>query len=234
MDSGTPAFSVHATCVSFLTALDVASAFIEARQYNTVLIASAEATSAGVDPFDFHTAGLFGDAAAAVVVGRDARSRIHARRVATYSSGKELAAVRGGGTTRPPYPRDPAADHRQRVGEYADAHFQMDGKGLLGFSAPLLPREVEALWPGLSTGLAGFDWVVPHQASGASLDTLQTLGWPRERILRSLDTCGNCVAASIPLTLHRGITSGDIKRGDMVLLCGMAAGVTFAGIVLTY
>ena len=57
------------------------------------------------------------------------------------------------------------------------------------------PPEVEALWPGLSRGLAGVDWVVPHQASGASLDSLETLGWPRDRILRSLGNSGNCVRA---------------------------------------
>ena len=59
-------------------------------------------------------------------------------------------------------------------------------------------------------------------------------GWPAERAIRTIDTLGNCVAASIPLTLHEGIASGKIRRGDKCVLFGTGAGLSFGGIVLTY
>ena len=73
------------------------------------------------------------------------------------------------------------------------------------------------------------------QASGLALDAItDALGWPADRMLRTLDTLGNTVAASIPLTLHEGITSGCIRRGDKVIMFGTGAGLSFGGVVLTY
>lgn len=74
----------------------------------------------------------------------------------------------------------------------------------------------------------------PRQASGLALDSLSVFGWPQQQILRTLPTCGNCVAASLPLTLAEGVLSGRIRRGDKLLLCGMGAGVSFGGLILTY
>ena len=73
------------------------------------------------------------------------------------------------------------------------------------------------------------------QASGLALDAItDVLGWPAERMLRTLDRMGNVVAASIPLTLHEGIASGAIRRGDKLLLMGTGAGLSFGGMILTY
>lgn len=68
----------------------------------------------------------------------------------------------------------------------------------------------------------------------AALDSLSVFGWPADRIVRTLPELGNCVAASIPLTLYEGVSSGLIRRGDKVLLCGTSAGVSFGGMILTY
>jgi len=86
----------------------------------------------------------------------------------------------------------------------------------------------------LTTTSVNVDWVVPHQASGLALDSLSMFGWPQDKILKTIHKYGNCVGASIPLTLWDGIESGQIKRGDKVLLCGTSAGVSFGAILLTY
>jgi 3-oxoacyl-[acyl-carrier-protein] synthase III len=45
---------------------------------------------------------------------------------------------------------------------------------------------------------------------------------------------GNCVAASIPLTLAETVAAGRIRRGDRVLLVGTGAGLTLGALALTY
>ena len=87
---------------------------------------------------------------------------------------------------------------------------------------------------GLSRGLGDIRWVVPHQASGIALDSLAVYNWPPAQVVRTLAKYGNCVAASLPLTLYEGVSTGQIRRGDKVLLCGTAAGGSFGGIILTY
>ncbi len=45
---------------------------------------------------------------------------------------------------------------------------------------------------------------------------------------------GNVAAATIPLSLHEGITAGGITRGDTVLIAGGGGGFNLGGIVLEY
>lgn len=63
---------------------------------------------------------------------------------------------------------------------------------------------------------------------------LQHHGWPRERLLLTLERFGNCVAASIPLTLCQAVQAGKVQRGDEVLLVGTGAGLSIGGAILTF
>jgi len=202
-----------------------------------VLVCSSEITSRHVDPSDEHVAPLFGDGAAACVLRKAARgqhSAVHACHMETYADGAELTEVRGAGTNFPFH--DP--DDRSAVNPAATReinHFQMDGPGTIRMVLQHGSGFMERLRPGLSSSLGDIRWVVPHQASGLALDAItDVLGWPAERMLRTLDRMGNVVAASIPLTLHEGIASGAIRRGDKLLLMGTGAGLSFGGMILTY
>lgn len=248
-ESGIPAFSVHGTCLSFVTALETACSMLARPdgKYTHILISSSEITSAGVDPYESHTAPLFGDAAAACVVSRAEASDscgVHAIHTETFGSGAELCTVRGGGSdgARKDYPHESIKERTSPIGggggeaaaeRYRDHHFAMDGPSTLRFIVPKMAAALERLSPGLSRGLGDIRHVVPHQASGIALDSLSAFGWGAESVRRTLETRGNCVAASIPLTLHEGIASGDIRSGDKVLLVGTSAGCSVGGVVLT-
>ena len=78
------------------------------------------------------------------------------------------------------------------------------------------------------------DVVVPHQASKVGLMMLERFGWKEEKIVKTIETLGNCVAASIPVTLYQGVRDGRIQRGDKVLLVGTGAGLSIGGMVLTF
>ena len=236
--SGIRAFTVHATCLSFLVGLEMACALLhraDAPEDAAVLIASSEISSRNVDPTDEHCACLFGDGAAACVVRRPRRweaSCMHAARQETYAEGATCTELRGGGTSVD------VADlytNARRERSRRESYFSMDGPATLRLVLEHGPGFMERLQPGLSTSLGEIRWVVPHQASGLALDAIvDALGWPADRVLRTLPSMGNVIAASIPLTLHLGITSGKIKRGDRILLMGTGAGLSFGGIVLTY
>ena len=241
--SGVRAISVHATCLSFLVAFEVATSWLARADCPPgahVLISSSEITSRHVDPVDAHTACLFGDAAVAVVLRAARRgegSRLHAARMETYGAGANLTQARGGGTSLPAYLPDVhgARCSPNPLCDFAANHFEMDGPGTLKLVLEQGPSFLERLRPRLSSSLADIKWAVPHQASGLALDAItDALGWPADRMLRTLDTLGNTVAASIPLTLHEGIVSGKIRRGDKMVMFGTGAGLSFGGVVLTY
>ena len=63
-----PCFSIHGTCLSFLIALKNASALIESKTYNKILIISADRGTMGRNPNEPESAALLGDGAAAVLI----------------------------------------------------------------------------------------------------------------------------------------------------------------------
>ncbi|MBK7758099.1 MAG: hypothetical protein IPI35_17230 [Deltaproteobacteria bacterium] len=68
--SGIPCFSVHTSCLSFVTALDIAASHLASGRYRRILIVTSEIASAGLNLQDAESGPLFGDAAVAAVVRR--------------------------------------------------------------------------------------------------------------------------------------------------------------------
>ncbi|HMQ53163.1 MAG TPA: 3-oxoacyl-[acyl-carrier-protein] synthase III C-terminal domain-containing protein [Anaerolineae bacterium] len=227
-ESGIPSFSVHATCLSFLMAMQTAAALLLTDRYRHILIVSADLASCALNFKEPESAALMGDAAAAVVVTRTPPGEASAPcafHFATYGLGADLAEVRGGGSRRHP-------NHAATQTE--DNLFHMNGPHLLKLTRRVAPAFLDGLQPGLSRSAAGIDLIVPHQASVLGLRLLRHFGWPEERIMVTLDYLGNCVAASIPVSLYQAYAQGRLRRGDRVLLIGTGAGLSLGGLILTF
>jgi 3-oxoacyl-[acyl-carrier-protein] synthase-3 len=226
--SGIACLTVHATCLSFLVALDMSANLLATGRYQRILIVSADIGSVGLNFAEPETATLMGDAAAAAVVIHTPpgeHSQLYAARLETYSEGADMTTIRGGGSRR--HPNNPATRPEDNL-------FHMEGLNLLRLVRQYGPGFLERLSPGLSTGLGDIQLVIPHQASLAALRFLHHFGWPAEQMVLTLDWLGNCVAASLPVTLYEAIHQGRLQRGDKVLLIGSGAGLSFGGIVLRY
>ena len=73
---------------------------------------------------------------------------------------------------------------------------------------------------------------VPHQANKRIMDAVaERLGIPNGRVASVIDWSGNTSAASIPLALVDAADHGRLRRGDLVLLAGFGAGMTWASAV---
>src|SRR6185437_2808408 len=73
---------------------------------------------------------------------------------------------------------------------------------------------------------------VPHQANQRIMDSVaERLGIPEERIASVIEWTGNTSSASIPLALVDAAARGRLRSGDLVLLSGFGAGMTFASAV---
>jgi 3-oxoacyl-[acyl-carrier-protein] synthase-3 len=86
-----------------------------------------------------------------------------------------------------------------------------------------------------SSGIAvkDIDWIVPHQANIRIIEAVaDRLGTGMDKFYVNLDRVGNISAASIPLALDEGIRSGKIKKGQLILLTALGAGMTWGACVL--
>lgn len=216
------AFSVHATCISFLVALQQAALLINAGCAERIVIVSTEGGSRGLNFRQPESALLIGDAAVAFVVGRadDGTQGIVRSKFDTDPTGIRDAEIRGFGSRIPP----------TRVAESPeDFQFDMNGPSLLRAALVQMPLFCESLRPGLSTGLPGIDHVVPHQTSAAGMKLLERF-WDADRTTVTLPVVGNTVAASIPLALHRT----PVEPGETVLLFGTGSGTHYGGMIVEW
>jgi 3-oxoacyl-[acyl-carrier-protein] synthase-3 len=78
-------------------------------------------------------------------------------------------------------------------------------------------------------------WFAPHQANMRIIEAAaQRLGIPLERTLVNIDRYGNTSAASIPLVLAEAADDGRLRDGDLVLLSGFGAGLTWGSALLRW
>jgi 3-oxoacyl-[acyl-carrier-protein] synthase-3 len=73
---------------------------------------------------------------------------------------------------------------------------------------------------------------VPHQANIRIMEAAGTrLGLPADKIASVIERTGNTSSASIPLALIDAIEGGRVSDGDLLLLAGFGAGMTWASAV---
>lgn len=72
---------------------------------------------------------------------------------------------------------------------------------------------------------------IAHQANGRILDAVENEVDPAKtgKIVRTIQVYGNMSAATVPVALARSLREGTLKRGDLVTLVDMGAGLTFGG-----
>src|SRR5580658_124980 len=225
--SGIAAFDINATCLGFLAALDLVAQSIATGRYRSVLIVASERPSVGLDWKDAGTAGLFGDGAGAIVVGATRRpgAALLATHFQTFSDGVEFCQMRSGGTNIHP---------RLQPDEFlAGTVFEMRGRQVYRQAAERLPSFLNTLFD--RAGVTSHDVVtwVPHQASGHALTHIQNvLGISDERLIWTLPTHGNQVAASLPVALHHAFISNRAPPGAIIAVVGTGAGLSIGGAVL--
>jgi len=219
---------IDCTCLSFVSAFDVASKFLDGKQYKKIAIVSSEIASKGLNPFNKETISLFGDAAVAIIVGYDSTGQhgVIKGTIQTYAEGAELTIIKGGGNQF--FFKDYAYD--------VNLHsFHMDGLKLLRLAKKKIPSFLSDFFSDIPLKLSEVNYVLAHQASKSGLEIFYNL-FPeiRKKSLNNLIHRGNCIAASIPLLLHENIENGTIIRGDILFLTGTSAGFSIGGCLLKY
>lgn len=206
------AFDVNAACTGFVYAM-VTAAGIMAIGARRALVIGSDVLSTMTDQDDRNTAVLFGDGAGAVILEMvdDGPGNLLAWDLAADGSTRHLLYI----------------DH----GKY----LQMDGKEVFRRAVRVFVDSAHKTLQ--DAGLTPDDvaLLVPHQANsriiGAACDRL---GIPLERTAVNLDRVGNTSAGSIPLALADAVAEGRLHDGDIVLMVGFGAGMTWASVALKW
>lgn len=224
-----PAMDINTTCTSFLSAVDIFSSLVDNGRYDRVLILSGDTASAALNPRQQESYELFSDGAAACVLVRadkNENSAVLYGRQKTWSEGAHDTEIRGGCGLMTAFCMN--EENRE------DYYFDMKGHRILKLCARKLPDFVDQCLEEAGMTREEIHLVVPHQASRALGMIMPRLGFAGGTYIDRVAQYGNLVSASVPFVLCEAIEEGKVKRGDMILLMGTAAGLTVNLLLMRY
>ncbi len=221
-------FDLGAGCAGFVYELVTGAALLATGQVDHVLVIGAETLSRVIDPTDRATCILFGDAAAALVLeaGPDDGPGLMAWDLGCDGSAAGLLGVPAGGSRLPATPETIAAGLQ---------YLKMQGQEVFRRAVRAVVDSASATLERAGVAAGEVDWFVPHQANLRIIEaSANRLKIPMERTIVNLDRYGNTSAASIPLAIAEAVESGKVRDGDLLLLSGFGAGMTWGSAVLRW
>jgi len=202
---GAFACDVGAACTGFLSGLSLAAAQIESGRAGHALVVGADLLSRVTDRDDRKTAGLFADAAGAMVLGAGGPGSID--RIILRSDARHSDCI-------------VAASDERLIRMRGQDTFRAAVDRLSEITVELLDAE------GLELG--DVDVFVYHQANGRIIRAVgERLGLPAASVIDCIERYGNTSAATLPLALAHAASSGLLASGDRVLLAAFGAGFTW-------
>ena len=209
------AYDLLAGCTGFMYAVAQAYGMIAAGLAQRSLVVGGDVLSRILDWTDRSTLVLFGDGAGAVVLERVERPGF---------LGFELGADGGGGL----HLSLPGSGSRRIEDGTGNGFVHMNGREVFRFATRVLVSSAQAVLERCGVSVDDVDVYVPHQANVRIMDhAAEKLGIPRERMVVNVDRYGNTSSGSIPLALAEAQRDGRLKKGDLVLMTGMGAGLTW-------
>jgi len=214
------AFDIQAVCAGFTYAMATADAFIRCGTYKKVLVVGAETFSRILDFQDRGTCVLFGDGAGAIVLEASSEAGILSTALHADGSQRDILCVPG----------------RAGNGEVHGSPFMtMDGQAVFKLAVKVLEQVSHEALEKANLKPEQIDWLVPHQANIRIMEgTAKKMGMSMDKVIVTVHEHGNTSAASIPLALDSGVRSGQIKRGQYLLLEGVGGGFAWGAVALKY
>lgn len=220
----TGAIDLNAACSGFAYGLHMANGLITAGLNKKILVIGAETFSKILDYSDRSTCILFGDGGGAVLVEFDEEkpsfiashmgtngelaNNLYCTDLSTQMFGNELAV---------------------------NGFVNQNGREVYKWAVNTVPKGMNALMEKAQFETEQVDWFVPHSANLRIIESIcNRNGLPLERTIYSLEYYGNTSAASIPLSLDKGMQEGKIKPDDKLLLYGFGGGLTHAGMLINW
>jgi 3-oxoacyl-[acyl-carrier-protein] synthase-3 len=137
-----------------------------------------------------------------------------------------LLEIRAGGSRMPSTPETIAA---------GEQYLRMQGQEVFRRAVRAVVDSARATLARAGTQPEDVAWFVPHQANARIIEAAANrLQMPPEKTIVNIDRFGNTSAASIPMALSEAADAGRIKDGDLVLMSGFGAGMTWGSALLRW
>ena len=203
---------VNAACSGFCYGLQAADNFIRTGTARHVLVVAAEHMSRLVDATDLGTSIIFGDGAGAAVVGPAGRDRVGVGPTVTGSDG----------------------DRRHLIHCDPNGFLRMAGREVFRWAVESVPAVAREACRRAGVDLTDIEVFVPHQANLRIVDAVaRALQLESAVVADDIAVSGNTSAASIPIAITRLMENRLVRPGQLALIVGFGAGLSYAAQVVT-
>ena len=225
------AFDYNLGCSGFVYGLAIAKGLVDGGIANKVLLITAETYTKHINSMDRSTRTIFGDGAAATLIGRGGME-IGNFDLGTDGSGSEMLIIPAGGM-RKPRTEDTSIVHNIENNFRSEEDLFMDGTGVFDFTIREVPRSVDRVLQNENVSKDNVDLFVFHQANQFILDFLRRkMKIAEDKFYINFADIGNTVSASIPIALKRAIDEKKITANQTVLMAGFGVGLSWASTVI--
>ena len=230
--TGIGALDFNLGCSGFIYGLALAKSLIKIKIASTVLLVTAETYSKYIHPNDRANRSIFGDAAAATIVGVDDVDNILEFDLGTDGQGKDNLIVLNGGMRN-----QAETSSKEWVDEAGNIrsnnYLFMNGPEIFNFTIEKIPEVVENILKKNVITLDEIDFVIFHQANKYMLEYLRVkLQIPKEKFYSDMLLTGNTVSSTIPIALKDSKEKKLIASGDKVMIVGFGVGYSWGGTIL--
>jgi 3-oxoacyl-[acyl-carrier-protein] synthase III len=218
--SDAAAYDLSAGCTGFMYALAQAYGMLAGGLSRRALVVGGDVLSRILDWTDRSTLVLFGDGAGAVVLEVVPERGFLGFELGTDGAGGTSLWLPGSGS---------------RVFDHPERFVKMNGREVFKFATRVLVQSAEDLLATCGVSIDDVDLYIPHQANVRIIDhATRKLGVPSERVVINVDRYGNTSSGSIPLALADAAADGRLRPGQVVLMTGMGAGLTWGSALMRW
>jgi 3-oxoacyl-[acyl-carrier-protein] synthase-3 len=111
----------------------------------------------------------------------------------------------------------------------------MNGREVFKFATRVLISSAHEVLEAAGRSVEDVDVYIPHQANTRIIEhARKKLEIPEDRTVIDVDRYGNTSSGSIPLALADAREAGMLHEGDLLLMTGMGAGLTWGSALMEW
>lgn len=206
LPSTVAAFDVSLGCSGYIYSLNILSHFMEGNHMCNGLLFTADPYSKVLDPNDYVTELLFGDAATCSLISDKP----------VYACGNTLFGTDG-------------SKHKAINVDAKTRRLSMDGRDVFKFTMRVIPEHILNCIQINNLTLQSIDLFLFHQASKYIVENIsRKLDLTAEKVPFHASELGNTVSSTLPILLEDCIKGGPA----FILLCGFGVGLSWASTIL--
>jgi 3-oxoacyl-[acyl-carrier-protein] synthase-3 len=191
-----------------------------------ILLIGSDTHSLTINPKDRDLSILAGDGAGAVVLTPTPNKWMLAWNLGADGSKADSLKIQAGGS------RMPTTEETVRKGLH---YSEIKGNEIYLNAVRFTVRTVRTTLEQAKVKPDEVDHILPHQANIRIINSILThTGLPQDKLITNLERYGNTASASMPIALTEALDAGRIKDGELVLLAGFGAGMTWGSMLLKW